>query len=113
MLLLPPPSTTLTPGLISRCPDKFKLLEPFIKKYSWGTSHSLAAQASLIIHKLASRQAPLRNGPQFRSPQQPDPTLEQTAVSLWAKKLTHSTTLGSSFPGCAFVSPAVPQFHRL
>lgn len=73
----------LTPGLISRCPDKFKLLEPFIKKYSRGTSHSQAAQASLIIHKPAGRQADsAQEWPQIRSPQQPDPTLEQTAVSL-------------------------------
>lgn len=40
MLPLPPPSAVLTPGLISRCPDKFKLLEPFIKSAP-GAAHTL------------------------------------------------------------------------
>lgn len=61
-------SAVLTPGLISRCPDKFKLLEPFIKSGP-GAAHTLwLPKPSLIIHKPAGRQAPVRNGPRSGVP---------------------------------------------
>lgn len=65
---LSPLSTVLTPGLISRCPDKFKLLEPFIKSGP-GAAHTLwLPKPSVIIHKTPGGQAPVRNGPRSGVP---------------------------------------------
>lgn len=61
-------SAVLTPGLISRCPDKFKLMEPFIKSGP-GAAHTLwLPKPSLIIHKTLGRRAPVRNGPRSGVP---------------------------------------------